>query len=309
MGRSRATPSPPCGRRWSARRPSRPGCRCSTIRARRAGQPRRGRGDGATPTGRVHREAALRRGQVRARREHSGFTARLTEPYLGDRPNGLWLIPSAQLADWIRPVVAAGLLLHVHCNGDEAVDVMLDAFTDATGGAPPPDHRTTVQHSQLTRLDQYERMADLGLCANLFSNHFWYWGDQHVEQTVGPERAARMNAAATARGLGIPLSIHSDASVTPLGPLHVAWCAANRRTANGRVLGADERLTAEQALHAITLGAAYQLRMDHEVGSITVGKRADLAVLDADPIDVGPEGLREIGVVATVLGGTAQLVG
>jgi len=238
-----------------------------------------------------------------------GFTARVTEPYVNGKDNGLWLIPPDQLADWIRPVLDAGLLLHVHCNGDQAVEVLLDAFTEVTNGHPPADHRTTVQHSQLTRRDQYERMAALGMCANLFSNHFWYWGDQHVDLTVGPERAARMNAAATVLDLGIPLSIHSDASVTPLGSLHVAWCAANRQAASGRVLGPEERLDVAQALHAVTLGAAYQLRMDDEIGSITPGKRADFVALDADPFAVGAEGLREIAVLGTVLGGTHQPVG
>ncbi|MDW3220751.1 MAG: amidohydrolase [Acidimicrobiales bacterium] len=238
-----------------------------------------------------------------------GFTARVTEPYVNGKDNGLWLVPPAQLADWLRPVLDAGLLLHVHCNGDQAVDVLLDAFTEVTGGAPYDDHRTTIQHCQLTRDDQYRRMAELGMCANLFSNHFWYWGDQHHDLTVGPDRASRMNAAATVLAHDIPLSIHSDASVTPLGPLHVAWCAANRQTASGRVLGPDERLTVDQALHAVTLGAAFQLRMDDEIGSISVGKRADLVALDADPYEVGAGGLRDIGVVGTVLGGDHHPVG
>jgi predicted amidohydrolase YtcJ len=238
-----------------------------------------------------------------------GYTARVTEPYVNGKDNGLWLIPPDQLAEWIRPVIDAGLLLHVHCNGDQAVDVLLAAFTEATGGQPPADHRTTVQHSQLTRLDQYERMAELGMGANLFSNHFWYWGDQHVDLTVGPERAAGMNAAATVLSLGIPLSIHCDASVTPLGSLHVAWCAANRQTPSGRVLGPDERLDVGQAMHAITMGAASQLRMDHEIGSITPGKRADLVALDTDPFVAGAEGLRDINVLSTVLGGEHHPVG
>lgn len=118
-----------------------------------------------------------------------------------------------------------------------------------------------------------------------------------------------MNAAATVLDLGIPLSIHCDASVTPLGSLHVAWCAANRQTATGRVLGPEERLDVEQAMHAITLGAAHQLRMDDEIGSITPGKRADLVALDADPFAVGAAGLRDIGVLGTVLGGRHHPVG
>jgi predicted amidohydrolase YtcJ len=232
-----------------------------------------------------------------------GFTARLTEPYLGEHGNGIWVIAPEQVAGLIRPVMAAGLLLHAHCNGDEAVDVVLDGFAAALADHPRADHRATVQHCQLTRPDQYARMAELGLCANLFSNHLWYWGDQHVELTVGPERAAGMNAARSVLDLGIPLSIHSDAAVTPLGSLHVAWCAVNRLTPSGRVLGPEERITVPEALHAITLGAAHQLRMDDEIGSITPGKRADFAVLGEDPFTVDPAELREVTVLGTVLGG------
>ncbi|MGU4703670.1 amidohydrolase family protein, partial [Burkholderia cepacia] len=82
-----------------------------------------------------------------------------------------------------------------------------------------------------------------------------------------------------------------------------AWCAVQRETASGRVLGEGERLSVDDALHAITLGAAYTLRMDHLVGSIEVGKFADFAVLDDDPSVCAPARLKELAVWGTVLGG------
>ena len=113
------------------------------------------------------------------------------------------------------------------------------------------------------------------MCVNLFPNHHFYWGDQHYALTVGPERAERMNACATALATGVPLAIHSDAPVTPLGPLFTAWCAVNRKTASGRTLGEHERICVADALRTITLGAAYTFRLDAEVGSIECGKQAD----------------------------------
>ncbi len=231
-----------------------------------------------------------------------GFTARLSEPYLGDRPNGLWLIPPEQVPGRMRPYLEAGILTHVHTNGDQAVELLLDSMRE-NRDVLRPDHRTTAQHSQLTRPEQYEAMAELGMTANIFSNHIWYWGDQHVEITVGPERAARMNSAATVLRAGVPLSMHCDSPVTPLGSLHVAWCAVNRQTPSGRILGPDERISVSEAMLALTRGAAYQLKMDDEIGSITPGKRADFAVLDADPHTIDPMELRDIGVAATVVGG------
>ena len=141
------------------------------------------------------------------------------------------------------------------------------------------------------------------MCVNLFANHHFYWGDQHYSTTVGPERAERMNACATAQRSGVPFTIHSDAPVTPLGPLFTAWCAVNRLTASGRVLGAHERISVADALQAITLGAAYTLKLDHEIGSIESGKRADFCVLDDDPTAVPPEKLKDVRVWGTVQGG------
>ena len=120
---------------------------------------------------------------------------------------------------------------------------------------------------------------------------------------MGPDRAKRMDAAATARRLGVPFAIHSDAPVTPLGPLFTAWCAVNRLTASGAVLGAAECIPVEAALYAITQGAAYTMKLDHQIGSIEVGKRADFAVLEADPLAVPARELKDVPVWGTVLGG------
>jgi hypothetical protein len=146
-------------------------------------------------------------------------------------------------------------------------------------------------------------MRALGMCVNLFPNHHFYWGDQHYALTVGPERAERMNACATALANGVPMAIHSDAPVTPLGPLFTAWCAVVRQTASGRILGAEERISVADALRTITLGAAYTLGLDGEVGSIEVGKAADFAVLEDDPTEIGAEKLKDVRIWGTVQGG------
>ncbi|RQS99964.1 amidohydrolase [Burkholderia contaminans] len=233
-----------------------------------------------------------------------GFTARVRWPgYAGGQPNGLWLIPPAQLVDVFEPFHRAGLQLHVHTNGDEATDVVLDAMTTLLARHPRPDHRHTLQHCQMADAAQLKRVRTLGMCVNFFANHLYYWGDAHYDQTIGPDRASRMDAAGSAQRLGIPFALHSDAPITPLNPLFTAWCAVQRETASGRVLGEGERLSVDDALHAITLGAAYTLRMDHLVGSIEIGKFADFAVLDDDPSVSAPARLKELAVWGTVLGG------
>lgn len=233
-----------------------------------------------------------------------GFSARLRWPgYYNGAPNGLWYVPPEQLREAYKLALRDGVQIHTHTNGDEATELVLDCIEEALRAHPSPDHRFTFQHCQLGDAAQFRRMKALGCCVNLFPNHHFYWGDQHYALTVGPERAERMNACATALATGVPMAIHSDAPVTPLGPLFTAWCAVNRQTASGRTLGASERISVADALRTITLGAAYTLGLDDRIGSIEVGKFADFCVMDDDPTEIDPARLKDVRIAGTVLGG------
>jgi predicted amidohydrolase YtcJ len=269
---------------------------------------------GMTPAQAVQRSVALKRrstervrlGRIKVVADGSiqGFSARMRWPgYFNGAPNGLWYTSPEAIRECYTLALQQGVQVHTHTNGDEATELALDCLADALSTAPTRDHRFNLQHCQLADAAQFRRMKALDMCVNLFSNHHYYWGDQHYNTTVGPERAERMNACATAQRTGVPFTIHCDAPVTPLGPLFTAWCAVNRLTASGRVLGAHERISVADALQAITLGAAYTLKLDHEIGSIECGKRADFCVLDGDPTAVPPEQLKDVGVWGTVQGG------
>lgn len=233
-----------------------------------------------------------------------GMTGRLRWPgYYNGAPNGVWNTGPEQIEQMLQTYHDAGLQVHVHTNADEASEMVINAIEAALTRSPRWDHRHTLQHCQMADESQYRRMAALGIGVNVFSNHIYYWGDEHRAVTMGPDRAKRSNAAATAIRLGVPFAIHSDAPVTPLGPLFTAWCAVNRLTSSGYLLGPKERISVADALRAITLGAAYSLKMDQEIGSIETGKRADFAVLEEDPTAVAPIDLRDVPVWGTVLGG------
>jgi len=233
-----------------------------------------------------------------------GFTARLKWPgYFNGSPEGAWYLPPETLKKIIDAYHAEGMHLHIHTNGDEATEVTIGALEAALTRNPRADHRHTLQHCQMAEEAHFRRMAKLGICANLFANHIFYWGDQHFELTMGPDRAARMDATATAKRHGIHFGIHSDAPVTPLGPIFTAWCAVNRKTASGRTLGEQEKISVADALHAVTIGAAYTIKLDHLVGSIESGKFADFAVLEDNPYKVAPENLKDVQVWGTVVGG------
>lgn len=253
----------------------------------------------------------LRLGAVKLMTDGSiqGYSARIKWPgHVNGAPNGIWNTAPEQIRELTAVLHEAGVQMHIHVNGDEASDVTIAALEAAMAKSPWRDHRHTLQHGQMIGADQFRRMKALGLCANLFANHIYFFGDQHALVTIGEERAARMDACRMALDLGVPLAIHSDAPVTPLGPLFTAWCAVNRLTGSGRVLGAAQRITVAEALRAITLGAAYTLKLDGEIGSIETGKRADFAVLADDPTAVAPEALKDIEVLGTVVGGRSFLL-
>ena len=234
-----------------------------------------------------------------------GGTAKLKAPgYFRMADQGIWNMELDHFRAAVNALHRAGVKTHVHTNGDAASELAIDTYREAMMRTPNADHRHTLEHVQLAGLDQFKRMRALGLTVNIFSNHVYYFGDLHWTKTIGPDRAARMDAARDAWDVfGGDFAIHSDAPVTPMGPLHTAWIAVNRLTETGRQLGSSQQISAPQALHNITMGAAYVLKMDDQVGSIQTGKRADFTILDGDPLEINPSRLCDIPVVGTVLGG------
>ncbi|MEM1315266.1 MAG: amidohydrolase [Pseudomonadota bacterium] len=248
----------------------------------------------------------LRLGAVKLMTDGSiqGYSARIKWPgYVTGAPNGIWNMAPDLIFETVDVLHAAGVQMHVHTNGDEASEVVIDAIEAAVARHGLGDHRHVLQHGQMIGESQFRRMAALGIAANLFANHLWYFGDQHAAKTIGEDRAMRMDACRAALDAGVLMSIHSDAPVTPLGPLTVAWCAATRLTASGRVLGPAQRIAAEEAIRAVTLGAAATLHLDDEVGSLETGKKADFAILAEDPLAVPVEAMRDVEVLGTVSGG------
>lgn len=233
-----------------------------------------------------------------------GFTATVGWPgYFDGEGHPLFLVPPEQVIDILRPFHQAKIGIHCHCNGDQAAEVFITAIETLLAETSWMNHRHTITHAQLMTQAQMRRARNLGMCANFFVNHVWYWGDQHRDITVGPDRADGLNPCATADRMGLSYSFHSDAPVTPPSQLHTMWAAVNRLTGSGRVLGHSERIDVDRAFHAVTIDAAYQLHIDHLVGSLEVGKYADMTVLEQDPYEVDTKDIRDIAIWGTIIGG------
>ena len=217
-----------------------------------------------------------------------GKTALFSEPYLTGGPAGEedWRgepnISKDELELLVRHCAANDVRVYAHCNGDGAIDMLLDALDALPEGVVA--ERPVIIHSQFVRPDQLERYVELGCTPSYFTNHAYYWGDVH-RRNLGEERAAFLSPCATSKHMGIRFTNHTDFMVTPLNPLFTVLTASERRQRTSEVLGPDERISVYDALHAITVDAAYQCGEEDSKGSITVGKRADFVVLSANPLE------------------------
>ena len=233
-----------------------------------------------------------------------GYTANLKWPYYyNGKANGLINIAQMKFVEQLLELHQAGIQSAIHVNGDGAIENALVAIEYVLKRTPRFDHRLRLEHCQTVTEEQLEKMAALGVCANLFVNHIYYWGDFHSKFSLGPERAAKMNPLATVAKHKIRFALHSDSHVTPINPLFTVWIAAKRKTAKGKILGKNERLTVAAALQAVTIDAAYLLNEDKSKGSIETDKLADFVVLAEDPLAVAVDQVKELKVIATVMNG------
>ncbi|MGF1696224.1 amidohydrolase [Vibrio lamellibrachiae] len=235
-----------------------------------------------------------------------GFTAVLKEgdKYYNGKENGHFQYDKETTYESVFYAHKLGYSISFHCNGEGCTEALLDLIERMQNECPQPNVRHCLEHNQMVTPEQMDRMNKLGVVHNLFGTHIPFWGDVHATQTVGPERVKTLNPFQTSVKKGIPFSIHCDDVVTQVNPLFMMWGAMNRQCVfSGNVYGEDECLTAEQALHAVTLGAAYLMEQEHMIGSIEVGKLADMAILNEDVLSADKTLVKNIKVHATMLGG------
>ncbi|WP_422673227.1 amidohydrolase [Bailinhaonella thermotolerans] len=245
------------------------------------------------------------------------FTAAMIDPYLDgcgcltDR-RGLSYVDPADLRGYVAALDRAGFQVHFHAIGDRAVREALDAFEAM--GPSSGDLRHHIAHVQVVHPDDVPRFAALGVAANLQM----LWATHHAQMDelcipfLGDERAAWQYPFADLVAAGTRLCAGSDWPVSSADPIQAIHVAVNRTEPGGSVhasyptaatpLLPEQRISLETALTAYTAGSAW-INRDADGGSITPGKRADLAVLDRDPFTLDPADIWTTRVRATFVSG------
>ncbi len=232
-------------------------------------------------------------------------TAFFRDPYLLPGPNGEspWrgepMFPYETFQAMFQKAYQQGIPLFIHANGDEALDMLLQAHEAAAGDRKREKLGTTIIHCQFARPDQLKKFAKYNINVSFYTEHTFFFADAHLKN-LGPERTHPCSPMKTALAAGVRCSNHTDFSVLPIDQMLTIWTAVNRISRTGQVIGSDERVTPLQALRAITIEAAHHYREEDRKGSIEVGKLADLAVLSANPLTVDPLTIKEIQVLGTV---------
>jgi len=238
------------------------------------------------------------------------YTGYLSNPYhkvIYDLPDGpMWrgypMEPEQQFIEKVVGLHRQGWQLAIHGNGDEAIQLILDAYEEAQKRYPRADARHIIIHCQTVREDQLDRIKRLGVVPSFFVVHTYFWGDRHRDIFLGPDRAKRISPLRSALKRGILFSNHNDTFVTPIDPLLSVWSAVNRLTSSGQVLGEEYTISVMDALRSVTSWAAYQACEETSKGSLEPGKLADMVVLGDNPLAVDKKAIRDIPVLATIVG-------
>ncbi len=227
----------------------------------------------------------------------------MSEPYL-DGHDGEWMMPPEQQRAVLESFWSRGWSIHIHVNGDAALDLVLDQIEDVQRSHPrAPQQRVILEHYGYAREDQHRRVRSLGVEVSNNAYYAYELAPIYASNGLGPQRARDISPLGGLARAGVRVSFHSDYPMAPAEPLRLAWVAVNRFGSDGRTWGEDQRISLDLALRAITIEGARSLGLADEIGSLEVGKRADFTVLERDPYRVPPEALADIPIWGTVLGG------
>jgi predicted amidohydrolase YtcJ len=223
-----------------------------------------------------------------------------------DGHHGAWIVDPPVFDKAFQAYWDAGYQIHVHNNGDAGLDVLLGSLEKAMTRNPRKEHRTVLVHFGFATPAQVKRWSELGGIVSSNPYYVTALAGRYAKLGIGPERSRNMVPMGDVVKHDISFSFHSDMPMAPAKPLQLVWAGVNRLTAEGDVNGPEHKVTVAQALKAVTIDAAYSIRLENRVGSIEAGKDANLTILEQNPFDVEPMKLKEIEVWGTMLEGRIQ---
>ncbi|MAG69518.1 MAG: amidohydrolase [Vicinamibacterales bacterium] len=232
----------------------------------------------------------------------SGRTMAMSTPYEG-RPDdyGILTMTQEEIHDAVEDAHRHNFQIGIHANGDLAIDMVLNAYERVLAEWPRPDARHRLEHCSLVNTDLLRRIKATGSIPAPSYTYVHYHGRKWEE--YGHTKMEWMFAHRSFLNYGIPVAPASDYVPGPYEPMMAIQSMVTRKDLEGRTWGASQRISVDEALRICTMNGAYASFEEDVKGSITAGKLADFVILGQDPHDVDPDGIKEVPIVRTVLGG------
>lgn len=236
--------------------------------------------------------------------------SRLMQKGLGLPTNnrGISVVAREVFRERLRTYHRRGFQLAIHSQGDKSTHDVFEDMETLLAKSPRKDHRHRLEHCLLVPPDMIVRIKQLGLTPSFHINHLYYYGSALNDQIIGQKRAAVMLPLHTAYKNKLRFSLHADQPMYPEDPLSLIATAVQRKTRDGRLLGEDQSIPVYAALRAMTIDAAWQLGMEKKLGTLEMGKYADFAILDQNPLQIAPGQIRNIKILATYVAGIRTFV-
>ena len=232
-------------------------------------------------------------------------TMRMSTPYVG-RPDDYGILTMSQ--DEVHEVVEDahrnGWQVGIHANGDVTIDMVLNAYERMQELFPRTDPRHRIEHCTLVNPELLSRIKALAAIPTPFYTYVHYHGEKWDQ--YGEDRMQWMFAHRSFLDNDIMVAPASDYTPGPFEPLMAIQSMVTRKDFRGNVWGANQRISVDEALTICTRNGAYASFEEDLKGSITAGKLADFVQLGADPRTADPDGIKEIPVLRTVLGGSVR---
>jgi predicted amidohydrolase YtcJ len=239
---------------------------------------------------------------------NQGLTGAMSKPYdypAGTTNTGTLNFTEQELYDLAKPRFDEGWQISVHSNGDKSIGQTLNVFSKLVQKPADAKTRLRIEHFTVPTEAQIDKAEKLGVVPGFTIGHTDYWGEAFHNHLIGAERADRIDPSASLIKKGMHFAYHSDSPVSPIHPLKYASEGAARlwQVAPQKVLNPNQKVSIYNALKAITIDAAYQLKMDDKIGSIQEGKYADFAIMNQNPMKTDAYKIRDIEVNETWING------
>ena len=225
-------------------------------------------------------------------------TAWLRDEYENDEKYyGYKILKDEDIEQVLKKAKEKNLQVLAHCNGDKAAEQYINAIKNISGLKRP-----VMIHAQILGLDQLPDVKKYNIIPSFFISHIYYFGDIHIKN-LGIKRAEHISPAGSSLKHNILFTFHQDTPVIEPDMFETIWCAVNRKTKEGKVLGENEKISVLEAIKAVTINVAYQYGEENIKGSLKVGKNANMIIINKNPLKIDKDEIKDIKILETIKDG------